>query len=333
MMKIRVNLGDKSYDILILRGILDQISKYVDLNRKVMIITDDGVPTDYTERLLKQCPQGYVEIVKQGEGSKSIAVYEHCLSRLLKERFSRKDLIVALGGGIVGDLSGFIASSYMRGIEFINIPTTTLSQIDSSIGGKVAINLDGVKNSVGAFWQPKAVLIDPVVLSTLPPRHINNGLAEALKAGLIRDVSLFELFEQEDIMENIEKILYKSLMMKRKVVEIDEREIGVRRVLNFGHTIGHGIESYYHLHDVYHGEAVALGMMLMIQDEEIKNRLRLIYQRLGLKESIEFDKQQVYDYVTQDKKIGGGMITVVLLRKIGEAYLKEIPLEQIRRYL
>ena len=253
--------------------------------------------------------------------------------RTLKERFSRKDLIVALGGGVIGDLSGFVAATYMRGIEFINIPTTTLSQIDSSIGGKVAINLDGIKNCVGAFWQPKMVLIDPDVLATLPQRHINNGLAEALKAGLIRDESLFELFETDDPMEHIEKILYKSLMMKKKVVEIDEREIGVRRILNFGHTIGHGIESYYHLHDVYHGEAVALGMMKMIKDETIRERLHPIYQRLNLKEDIDYDRQQVYDFITKDKKIDGGTLTIVLLRKIGEAYLKDIPTEKIKEYL
>ena len=234
---------------------------------------------------------------------------------------------------MIGDLSGFVAATYMRGIEFINIPTTTLSQIDSSIGGKVAINLDGIKNCVGAFWQPKMVLIDPDVLATLPQRHINNGLAEALKAGLIRDESLFELFETDDPMEHIEKILYKSLMMKKKVVEIDEREIGVRRILNFGHTIGHGIESYYHLHDVYHGEAVALGMMKMIKDETIRERLHPIYQRLNLKEDIDYDRQQVYDFITKDKKIDGGTLTIVLLRKIGEAYLKDIPTEKIKEYL
>ena len=271
MKKITVNLKDKSYPILIQRGLLNQVGQYLEGHRKVMIVTDEGVPEEYARRVLAQCGQGYVERVIQGEGAKSMEVYQQILRRMLKERFSRKDLIVALGGGVIGDLSGFVAATYMRGIEFINIPTTTLSQIDSSIGGKVAINLDGIKNCVGAFWQPKMVLIDPDVLATLPQRHINNGLVEALKAGLIRDESLFELFETDDPMEHIEKILYKSLMMKKKVVEIDEREIGVRRILNFGHTIGHGIESYYHLHDVYHGEAVALGMMKMIKDEDRKS--------------------------------------------------------------
>ena len=333
MKKNTVNLKDKSYPILIQRGLLNQVGQYLEGHRKVMIVTDEGVPEEYARRVLAQCGQGYVERVIQGEGAKSMEVYQQILRRMLKERFSRKDLIVALGGGVIGDLSGFVAATYMRGIEFINIPTTTLSQIDSSIGGKVAINLDGIKNCVGAFWQPKMVLIDPDVLATLPQRHINNGLVEALKAGLIRDESLFELFETDDPMEHIEKILYKSLMMKKKVVEIDEREIGVRRILNFGHTIGHGIESYYHLHDVYHGEAVALGMMKMIKDETIRDRLHPIYQRLNLKEDIDYDRQQVYDFITKDKKIDGGTLTIVLLRKIGEAYLKDIPTEKIKEYL
>ena len=333
MKKITVNLKDKSYPILIQRGLLNQVGQYLEGHRKVMIVTDEGVPEEYAQRVLAQCGQGYVERVIQGEGAKSMEVYQQILRRMLKERFSRKDLIVALGGGVIGDLSGFVAATYMRGIEFINIPTTTLSQIDSSIGGKVAINLDGIKNCVGAFWQPKMVLIDPDVLATLPQRHINNGLAEALKAGLIRDESLFELFETDDPMEHIEKILYKSLMMKKKVVEIDEREIGVRRILNFGHTIGHGIESYYHLHDVYHGEAAALGMMKMIKDETIRERLHPIYQRPNLKEDIDYDRQQVYDFITKDKKIDGGTLTIVLLRKIGEAYLKDIPTEKIKEYL
>ncbi len=315
MKKITVNLKDKSYPILIQRGLLNQVGQYLEGHRKVMIVTDEGVPEEYAQRVLAQCGQGYVERVIQGEGAKSMEVYQQILRRMLKERFSRKDLIVALGGGVIGDLSGFVAATYMRGIEFINIPTTTLSQIDSSIG------------------QPKMVLIDPDVLATLPQRHINNGLAEALKAGLIRDESLLELFEMDDPMEYIEKILYKSLMMKKKVVEIDEREIGVRRILNFGHTIGHGIESYYHLHDVYHGEAVALGMMKMIKDETIRERLHPIYQRLNLKEDIDYDRQQVYDFITKDKKIDGGTLTIVLLRKAGEAYLKDIPTEKIKEYL
>lgn len=167
MKKITVNLKDKSYPILIQRGLLNQVGQYLEGHRKVMIVTDEGVPEEYAQRVLAQCGQGYVERVIQGEGAKSMEVYQQILRRMLKERFSRKDLIVALGGGVIGDLSGFVAATYMRGIEFINIPTTTLSQIDSSIGGKVAINLDGIKNCVGAFWQPKMVLIDPDVLATL----------------------------------------------------------------------------------------------------------------------------------------------------------------------
>ena len=332
-MQLTVNMKERSYPIVIRRGILDQIADVLGKYNKVMIVTDQGVPCEYAQRVQKQCRHGLIETVIQGEGAKSLEVYQQILKRMLHEGFSRKDLVVAVGGGVMGDLAGFVASSYMRGIDFINIPTTTLSQIDSSIGGKVAVNLDGVKNSVGAFWQPKAVFIDPDVLSTLPLRHVNNGLAEALKAALIRDEELLGYFECDDPMQNIEKILVHSLIMKKEVVEQDEREIGLRRILNFGHTIGHGIESYYHLDQVYHGEAVALGMLKMIDDPALIERLHPIYQRLNLKETIDYDKDQVYQYITKDKKADGDSLTIIRVRKAGQAYLKTIRTEQIRELL
>ena len=332
-MKLTVNLKERSYPILIQRGILDQLSDVLQKYDKVMIVTDQGVPAQYADRVQKQCRHGVIETVIQGEGAKSLEVYQEILKRMLQEGFSRKDLVVAVGGGVMGDLAGFVASSYMRGIDFINIPTTTLSQIDSSIGGKVAVNLDGVKNCVGAFWQPKAVFIDPDVLSTLPQRHVYNGLVEALKAALIHDEKLLEYFEWDDPMQNIEQILIHSLMMKKEVVEQDERETGLRKILNFGHTIGHGIESYYHLDQVYHGEAVALGMLPMIDDPAVIERLHPIYQRLHLKETIEYDKDQVYQYITKDKKASGDHVTIVRIKGIAQPYLETVRTEKIKELL
>lgn len=332
-MKLRVDLKENSYDIILEHGGLQHIHQYCNLNRKVLIITDEGVPKAYSECIKKQCGDGYIEVIKQGEDSKSFAVFEHLCKVLLDYKFSRTDCIIALGGGVVGDLSGFVAASYMRGIDFIQIPTTTLSQIDSSIGGKVAINLNEVKNVIGAFYQPKLVMIDPDTLKTLPKRHYINGLVEAIKAGLIYDKSLFELFEQGDIYKDLDTILYKALCVKKDVVEKDEKEQSLRKILNFGHTIGHAIESYYHLSDYYHGECVALGMLYFIDDIHIKNRLLSIYSRLGIHSEVAYDRDKVFEILCSDKKANSTNVTVVKVENIGQAILKDMKLEDVKTLL
>ena len=199
---------------------------------------------------------------------------------MLDAGFTRRDCVIAVGGGVVGDLSGFAASIYMRGIDFYNIPTTLLSQVDSSVGGKTAIDFEGVKNIVGAFYPPKAVLIDENVLSTLPLRQLNNGLAEALKMSMTSDRELFDIFENGNPYENIGTVIEKSLLIKTDVVNKDEKEQGLRRVLNFGHTIGHGIEAEQ-AGRLYHGECVAIGMIPMCSTETAE-RLKRILAKLGL---------------------------------------------------
>ena len=223
-MQLSVNLKEKSYDIIIEHGVLNRIGNFADLNRKVLIISDTGVPMEYVNTIMKQCPQGYYHIVQQGEGAKSFPVYEELCRKLLELNFTRTDCIIALGGGVIGDLAGFVASTYLRGIEFIGIPTTTLSQIDSSIGGKVAINLEHVKNIIGCFYHPSVVLIDPETLKTLPKRHFVNGLVEAVKAGLIYDASILDLFEHGNPETQVDEIIYRSLLVKKAVVEQDEKE-------------------------------------------------------------------------------------------------------------
>ena len=178
-----MNLAEESYDIIVERGILENASSFLNLNRRVLVVTDSGVPAQYAQTVANQCKNGIIFTVEQGEDSKSLDVFEKLLKSMLENNFSRKDAVVAVGGGVVGDLSGFAASAYMRGIDFYNIPTTLLSQIDSSIGGKTAINFGGVKNIVGAFYQPKKVLIDPSLLKTLPKRQVSNGLADAFEIG------------------------------------------------------------------------------------------------------------------------------------------------------
>ena len=327
-MIIKMNLGKNSYDIAVERGSLKKAGELLNLDRKVLIITDDGVPEEYSRCIASQCKTPFIECVPQGEGSKSFDTYRRLLSVLLEKGFTRTDCVVAVGGGVVGDLSGFVAASFMRGIDFYNIPTTLLSQIDSSIGGKVAINLDGIKNIVGAFYQPKKVIIDPDVLKTLPARQVSNGLAEAIKMSLTSDKDLFEMFENCDINENIDEIIIRSLKIKRDVVEQDEKETGLRKILNFGHTIGHGIESCANLTELYHGECVALGM-LAVCGKDVKERLIKVLEKVNLPTQVSMDKDSILSAMSHDKKFDGATVTVIFVNTPGEFEMKKITSQQL----
>ena len=329
-MKLTMRLGERSYDIILKSGALAHVNQLINLNRKVLIITDSGVPAQYAQTIKAQCGEGIIATVPQGEASKSLAQYSALLSLMLTHHFTRGDAVVAVGGGVVGDLAGFVAASYMRGIAFINCPTTTLAQIDSSIGGKVAVNLDSTKNIVGAFYQPQLVVADPATLDTLLPRHYVEGLAEAIKAGLIADAGLFELFETADVHEKIEQIIYRSLVVKKSMVEQDERETGVRASLNFGHTLGHAIESYCNLGEFYHGECVALGMLPMIEDAYLRRRVRAVYKKLGLPCSIQYNGDAVFDILRHDKKAETSEITIVKVPHAGAFRLDRVPLCDVR---
>lgn len=318
-MTIRMNLGSDSYDIIVERGILKSAREYLDLDRRVLIVTDSGVPAEYADAVAAQCKEGTVYTVEQGEGSKSLETFGQLLQVMLDLGFSRRDCVVAVGGGVVGDLSGFAAASYMRGIDFYNIPTTLLSQIDSSIGGKTAVNFCGVKNIVGAFYQPKRVLIDPDLLKTLPKRQISNGLAEAVKMSLTSDGELFSVFEGCDIEKSLDEIIIRSLNVKKSVVEKDEREAGLRKILNFGHTVGHGIESCEK--ELYHGECVALGMIPMCS-EAIRPRVVEVLKRCGLYREIEYDWDKITKAAFHDKKADGDTVTVTTVNEIGTFEMK-----------
>lgn len=334
-MKLTMNLGTRSYDIILKDGCLANLHQFADLtHRRVFVLTDSGVPAEYAQTVLDQCANGTVYTIPQGEGSKCLKVYGQVLQAMLEFGMDRRDLLVAVGGGVVGDLGGFCAASYMRGIDFINCPTTTLSQIDSSIGGKTAIDLGSAKNIVGAFWQPKVVLIDPETLATLPRRQYINGLAEAVKAGLIADPELFELFENGDVDKDIETIIYRSLLVKKKIVEQDERESGARKALNFGHTIGHGIEAVKGVrgrrtNGLYHGECVALGMLPMIEDRSLQKRTRAVLRKLGLPVRTGVDKHKVLEYMHHDKKSGGSSITVIRVPGLGCWRADTLPMTQL----
>lgn len=317
-----------SYDITIVRGSLSQAGRYMDLNRKVLVVTDSGVPAIYARTVASCCASPVIVTVPQGEGSKNISNFEHLCRTMLQHGFTRTDCVVAVGGGVVGDLAGFAAAAFMRGIDFYNIPTTVLSQVDSSAGGKTAIDLDAIKNCVGAFHQPKAVLIDPEVLATLPPRQIANGLAEAVKIAVTFDEGLLTRFENGDALSQIDEIIAASLRIKAAVVKADEKESGLRRVLNFGHTIGHGIEAACQ-DSLCHGECVALGMLPMCGDL-LRPRVEAILKKLGLPTCCQVDADKVWQAISHDKKLSGNTITVVCSEAAGSFRLESMPLEVLK---
>ena len=336
--KLTMNLGERSYDIILKNGALENLYQFARLDRKVAVVTDSGVPAEYAQRVADQCRESTIITVPQGEASKSFKILETVLRQMLEFNMGRGDLVVAVGGGVVGDLAGFAAAIYMRGIDFINCPTTTLSMIDSSIGGKTAVDLGDTKNIVGAFWQPKLVIVDPATLSTLPRRHYINGLAEAVKAGLLADPELFAIFEKGDIDTQISEIIYRSLRFKKNVVEQDETERGMRKALNFGHTIGHGIEAVKGIKGrrtvgLFHGECVALGMLPMIESKALQKRVRAVYRRIGLPTRTTYNKEKVLAEMLHDKKAQGGQITVIKVPVLGCWRAETIPVEGLRPLL
>ena len=330
-MKITISPGGVPYDVITERGCLYKASRLLDLDRRVMIVTDDGVPDEYPDALARQCAQPFIFTARQGERSKSFDTLEQLLSCMLEGGFTREDCVAAVGGGVAGDLAGFAAAVYMRGVDFYNIPTTVLSQVDSSVGGKTAINLAGIKNTVGAFYQPKRVLIDPDMLSTLPARQVSNGLAEALKMSLTCDAELFSLFESGAAAGELEHVIARSVAIKADIVTRDEKESGLRRVLNFGHTIGHAIESAGY--GLCHGECVALGMLPMCS-QSVRERLLPVLRALSLPTSLELDEKRIMRALTHDKKTRtDGRISIITVERPGEYETSLVTPEDIRSRL
>lgn len=324
---IRVELGKESYDINIAEGLLDRIDEEINLNRKVVIVTDEGVPTQYAKAVCDKCKEGYIVTIKGGEDSKSLESFAKIQQVMLENGFSRNDCVVAVGGGVIGDLSGFVASSYMRGVDFYNIPTTILSQVDSSIGGKTAVNFSGVKNIIGAFYQPKKVVIDTNVYKSLPERQVANGLAEAVKMSLTSDAKLFEAFEAGYEEEKLYDLITGAIAIKKMVVEEDVKEKGLRKVLNFGHTIGHGIEMSSD-GQYLHGECVGVGMLMMCSDE-VKARLLPVMEAIGLPTKVKFDIDKAIEAISHDKKSKSGTISTVYVPRVGEFEFRDMTLDEI----
>lgn len=339
MKKLLVNLGDNSYNIEIEKDLIKNVgNKIKELfnGNKVFILTDKNVDKYYGDIAKKSLEEAGFEVSKYaiipGEESKSFNSLLPIYNKLLDFKLTRKDLIITLGGGVVGDLGGFIASTFLRGVPFVQIPTSLLSQVDSSVGGKVGVDLERGKNLVGSFYQPKLVLIDPDVLNTLEEKFFKDGMGEVIKYGFIKDFELYKLLNslnsREEVMEDIEHIIYTCCNIKRKIVERDEKDLGERMILNFGHTLGHAIEKKYGFKEFTHGEAVGIGMYLITKLSEKKGlvlnnyseNVKEILVRHGLPFNIDLgDKDEIIETISLDKKNMGSVLKVVIMKEIGNA--------------
>ncbi len=342
---VNVN-ASRNYNILIENGLIDrsgELIRKITKAKNAVIITDDTVHALYSARVEKSLQGNGFDIFKyiipHGEDSKSAKSFISILNYLADNKISRSDIIVALGGGVVGDLAGFCASSYLRGIEFVQIPTTLLSMVDSSVGGKTAINLDAGKNLAGAFYQPSLVICDPVALETLPDDIFADGCAEVIKYGIIGDRPLFDKLER-GIDENTDEIIENCVKNKRDIVNIDERDTGVRQLLNLGHTIGHAIEQNSGF-SVSHGSAVAIGTYYVskisnklghLADSELA-RIKGILELYKLPTECPYTPDEIYKVAVSDKKIASGSINLVLPFAIGDSRLFSVEIGDLPKIL
>lgn len=327
--KLTINLADRSYDVHVGKGLLKKANEYFNLERKVVVVTDSGVPESYSKAIAALCKESKIVTFPEGEKSKNIDTFTHICKKMLTFDLQRTDAVVAVGGGVTGDMAGFAAASYMRGIDFYNVPTTLLSMVDSSIGGKTAIDFEGVKNILGAFHQPKGVIIDTDVLQTLDKRQFSSGLAEVIKMSLTSDKELFELLENGLWKSDISKVITRALVIKKSVVEADEKEGSIRKILNFGHTFGHGIEAVSNL---YHGECVALGMLPM-SSENVRKRLIPLLNEMNLPTKINVDTDETFRFMRHDKKGNNKGTSVVFVDSIGSYRLENLSFDTLEKHI
>ena len=345
MKSLTVGLGERSYPILIEQGLLDNIGGELLKNpfaKRYAIVADDHVAALFGERLLVSLHDSGIQAemitFAQGEASKNLATIGALSSSLARMGFDRKDGLLALGGGVSGDITGFVAACYMRGIPFAQVPTTLLAQVDSSVGGKTGVDIPEGKNLVGAFYQPQAVFIDSLFLRQLPQNELLNGLAEVIKYGVIYDRDFFRFLEMhlKDILamdlQVLEDVVARCCKIKAAVVEADEKESDLRRILNFGHTIGHAVEAVSG-YKLAHGAAVAMGMVAAaelavlkgILEPKVKERLTNLIHEFGLPVTIpqEYDRSRIQEYLLADKKTIGGKVFFVLPTAIGKVIITD----------
>ncbi|MFA9398394.1 MAG: 3-dehydroquinate synthase, partial [Clostridiaceae bacterium] len=326
--------------IFIEKGLFDNLGEKIKelySREKIAIITDKNVNEIYGDRLKRSLKgsgfEPYFIVVEPGEKSKSLNKLKYIYEELLKINISRWDLILTLGGGVVGDLGGFAAATYLRGVDYIQIPTSLLAQIDSSVGGKVAVDLDEGKNLIGNFYQPKAVFIDPLVLNTLKDRVFNDGMGELIKYALIKDKDMFEKLSSidlENFKNSIDEYIYVCCSIKKNIVLIDEKDKGDRMLLNFGHTIGHALEKEMGFEKLTHGEGVAVGMYQITKNSEkylitkngVSKKIKDILIKFGLPYQVnEIRKSDIIADIEHDKKGQGEFINLILLKDIGESFI------------
>jgi 3-dehydroquinate synthase len=343
---VRVELGDRSYDIHVGTDLLDQAGVLVSSvckGKSAAIITNPKIGRLYADRLAKSLQsagiQSTVIAIPAGERYKTLRTVAKIYEKLLDSRLDRGSIVVGLGGGVVGDVAGFVSATYLRGVDFVQVPTSLLAQVDASVGGKTGVNLSRGKNLVGAFYQPKLVLVDTSTLTTLPKVEFRSGLAEVIKHAVIRDSNYFCFLEQN--MQRIkrldptvlEPVVQRSCEIKAEVVCQDEKESGLRRILNYGHTVGHAIEALTGYTKLKHGEAVAIGMVTaaLVSDElgvaepGVVERIIGILKSAGLPYKLPEDisKDEIINAMGLDKKVVHGRLHAVLLRKIGSVYVAD----------
>ncbi len=338
MKTLKVETKSAQYDILIEKGILSPCALYIKnvvRGKRALIVSDTNVAPLYLDTVKTSLESvGFSvssHIFCAGEQSKHLNTVAEIYDTLAENEFTRKDFIVALGGGVVGDISGFAAATYMRGIDFVQIPTTLLSQVDSSVGGKTGVDTKYGKNLVGAFYQPKLVLIDPCTLSTLSDHFFADGMGEVIKYGCIRNAELFSSLCDIDVKENIEDVILECLKIKRDVVNEDECESGVRMILNFGHTLGHSIEKLSDF-SLSHGECVAKGMVLIakmgeklgITEGGTTEKIEKLCLKHNLDTTVSFEIEEIADSAKNDKKGDGNRLNLVLISQIGTSLIHTI---------
>lgn len=339
-MNLSIDLIHSSYDIVIQKGIINTLVheiKNLFKGKKIFIITDKNVDKFYGNLVLNNLINSGYDVkklvLKPGEETKNFSTLPLVYDELLNFKFTRSDLIITLGGGVIGDLGGFVASTYLRGVAFVQCPTTLLAQVDSSVGGKVGVDLDKGKNLVGSFYHPKKVVIDPEVINTLSDRVFNDGMAEVIKYGCIRDKeflgNLINYSNKKEVMNNIEYIIHNCCKIKKEIVEKDEKDMGQRMLLNFGHTIGHAIEQYFNYTKYTHGEAVAIGMYEITKlSEELgitkigtKEVIKDILIKYQLPYELTIDINELTETMKLDKKNLENNINLIFLKEIGESFI------------
>jgi len=343
MKKFLLSTGNP-YEVIIGKDLLDNAGAYIKkclpLPRKLCVITDSNVNTLYVQRVLRSLKsQGYTTskiVFPAGEHAKNLTTYLNIMEALADEGFTRSDGLVALGGGVVGDLVGFAAATYLRGIAYVQMPTTYMAAVDSAVGGKTSINLQNGKNLAGAIWQPSLVLCDCGTFQTLPAEKRLDGLAEAVKSAVVSDASLLNYIKAGDY----EYVIERCISIKKSFVEADERDYGLRQILGFGHTVGHGLEKLSS-YQIPHGQAVAAGMVVEaraaykmgLTRTDLSGELAGILTDLGFDLQIKYSPEEIYHYALMDKKINGDFITMIIPDAIGKCRLQKISLSDLLKFL